>query len=109
MAQQVVRTVAQARQTTTGLAEGGKRFGEAAWRPFVRLSGVLWLEFTGVFFGIFAVFAASGAWKVRGDLRETATNHDAHMHFLLAAGMALLFGYFCVSSFVRAGRRGRKR
>jgi hypothetical protein len=91
------------------LTQGSKRFGEAVWRPFIRLSGVLWLEFTGVFFGIFAVYAASGAWKLRGDLRETAANHDAHMHLLMAAGMALVFGYFCVSSFVRAARRGRGR
>jgi hypothetical protein len=75
----------------------------------VKLSGVLWLEFTGVFFGIFALFAATGAWKLRGDLHETMANHDAHMHFLLSAGMAVVFGYFFVSSFVRASRRSRRR
>ena len=80
VAQQVARTASQARQTSAGLTQGSKRFGEAVWRPFVRLSGVLWLEFTGVFFGIFAVYAASGSWKLRGDLRETAMNHDAHVH-----------------------------
>jgi hypothetical protein len=109
VAEQVARTAAQARATTAGVTQGSKRFGEAVWRPFVRLSGVLWLEFTGVFFGIFAVYAASGAWKLRGDLRETATNHDAHMHLLMAAVMALVFGYFCVSSFLRAARHGRRR
>jgi hypothetical protein len=109
MAQQVVRTAAQARQATAGLTQGGKRLGESVWRPFVRLSGVLWLEFTGVFFGIFATYAASGAWKLRADWHETATNHDGHLRFLMAAGMALVFGYFCVSSFVKAGKRGRKR
>ena len=107
--QQVARTAAQAKQTSAGVVQGGKRFGEAVWRPFVRLSGVLWLEFTGVFFGIFAVYAASGAWKLRAEWRETAANHDAHLHLLMAAGMALLFGYFCVSSFIRAARRGRGR
>lgn len=107
--EQVARTAAQARATSAGVAQGGKRFGEAAWRPFVRLSGVLWLEFTGVFFGIFALYAGSGAWKLRGELRETATNHDAHMHLLMAVGMAIVFGYFCVSSFLRARRKGRSR
>lgn len=107
--QRVTRATEQARQTTAGLTQGGKRFGEAVWRPFVRLSGVLWLEFTGVFFGIFAVFAASGAWKLRGSLHETTANRDTHMQLLMAVGMALLFGYFCVSSFVRAARRGRGR
>jgi hypothetical protein len=107
--QQVAKAAAQARQTTEGLARGSKQFGDSVWRPFIKLSGVLWLEFTGVFFGIFAVFAASGAWKLRGDLHETAMNHEAHTHLLMAAGMALLFGYFCVSSFVKASRRGRGR
>lgn len=108
-AQQVTRTVEQARRTTEGVARGGKRFGEAVWRPFVRLSGVLWLEFTGVFFGIFALYAGSGAWKLRGEIHETATNHDAHIHFLMAAIMAVVFTYFCVSSFLRASRKGRAR
>ena len=107
--QHVARAAAQAFQTTEGLARGSKQLGESVWRPFLRLSGVLWLEFTGVFFGIFAAFAASGAWKLRSELHETATNHDAHMRLLLAGGMALLFAYFCVSSFVRASRKGRAR
>lgn len=107
--QQVAKTAAQAKQTTAGVARGSKQLSESVWRPFIRLSGVLWLEFTGVFFGIFAAFAASGAWKLRGDLHETGLNHEAHTHLLMAAGMALLFGYFCVSSFARAARRGKGR
>ncbi len=106
---QAARTSAQVRQTREGLKRGSRRFGEAVWGPFVKLSGLLWLEFTGVFFGIFALFAAMGAWRLRGDLHETGTNHDVHMHLLGAAAMALVFGYFCISSFVTASRKGRKR
>lgn len=106
--EQVARTAAQARQVTTGVTQGGRRLGDSVWRPFVKLSGVLWLEFTGVFFGIFAAYAVSGAWKLRAEWRETPANHDMHMHFLMATGMALLFGYFCLSSFMRASRRGSK-
>jgi hypothetical protein len=106
---QAARTTTQIRQTRAGLAQGSKRFGEAVWGPFVKLSGVLWLEFTGVFFGIFALFAATGAWKMRGDLHETVANHDGHVHFLLSVLMAVLFGYFFVSSFVRAHRRSHRR
>ena len=109
LVEKAVRTTEQVRQTKQGLARGSKRFGEAVWGPFVKLSGVLWLEFTGVFFGIFALFAGTGAWKLRGELHQTATNHDAHVHLLLSAGMAILFGYFFVSSFVKASRRSRKR
>jgi hypothetical protein len=108
MSQKAARTTAQVVQTGRGLKQGSKRFGEAVWGPFVKLSGQLWLELTGVFFGIFAVFAASTAWKMRGDLHETATNHDPHVHLLLTAGMAVVFGYFCVSSFVKSSRRGKR-
>jgi hypothetical protein len=108
-AQATVRAASQVVQTGQGLARGGKKFGESFWGQLKRLSGVLWLEFTGVFFGIFALYAASGAWKLRAALPDTPANHEAHVHFLLAAGMAILFGYFCVSSFVRASRRGKVR
>ena len=109
LGQQAARTTAQVRQTGQGLKEGGKRFGEAVWGPFVKLSGALWLELTGVFFGVFALFAGSGAWKMRAALYQTGTNHDAHVRFLVSVAMTALFGYFCVSSFVRANRRSRGR
>lgn len=109
LGEQTVRTTSQVRDTGAGVKRGSKRFGEAVWGPFVKLSGVLWLEVTGVFFGIFAVFAGSEAWKVRGDLHETATNHDAHTHLFAAVAMTAVFGYFCVSSFVKANRRGKRR
>ena len=95
--------------TGEGLKEGGRRFGQTVWEPFVRLSGVLWLELTGVFFGIFAVFGATSIWKQRGDLHLASTNHDTYVHFLLLGGMTLVFGYFFVSSFVKAHLRGKKR
>jgi hypothetical protein len=77
--------------------------------PLARLSVALWLELTGVFFGIFAVFAAGGAWKLRGAIHEAGANHNAHGRFLAAVLMAAVFSYFCVSSFVRANRRSRRR
>jgi hypothetical protein len=109
LGEKAARTTTQVRQTGRGLKQGGKRFGEAVWGPLVKVSGALWLELTGVFFGIFAVFAATGAWKMRAALRETAANHDAHGRLLISVAMAALFGYFCISSFVKANRRGRGR
>ncbi|MBB5341301.1 hypothetical protein [Tunturiibacter gelidoferens] len=108
LGEKAARTTAQAVETGRGLKRGGRRFGEAIWGPFVKASNQLWLEFTGVFFGIFAVFAVSNAWKMRGEWHEAAGNHDAHMHLLLAVAMAVVFGYFCFSSFVKASRRGKR-
>ncbi len=34
----------------------------------MRLSGVLWLEVSGVFFGVFALLALGYLWKLRGAL-----------------------------------------
>jgi hypothetical protein len=92
-----------------GLGRGSRRFGEAVWKPFVRLSGVLWLEVSGVFFGIFALLALGYMWKLRGAWRAGATNAASHRSMVGAAVMLALFGYFCVSSFVRARQRERGR
>jgi len=54
LGQKAAQTTVQVKQTGQGLKRGGKRFGEAVWGPFVKASNQLWLEFTGVFFGIFA-------------------------------------------------------
>jgi hypothetical protein len=109
VAERVAPIKAQVQQTGRGVRQGTKRFGEAVWGPFARLSGVLWLEFTGVFFGLFAVSMGVGLWRQRGILHAAGAGHEAQVRFLLLAGVALLFGYFCVSSFLRAGRRGRQR
>jgi hypothetical protein len=107
--QQAARSAVQARQTGQGLVRGSRRFGEAVWTPFVKLSGVLGLELAGVFFGLFAFFGAGWAWKLRENWHETATNHDAHARFLVCVLMAAVFTYFLVSSFVRANRRSKRR
>ena len=99
------QTVIKARGTRQGLRRGSRRFGPT-WRTFVRLWGVLWLEVVGVVFGRFVLFAAVGAWNLRG---EWHSNAAGHRKLLGALAMLALFGYFTVSSFVRARRRERRR
>ncbi len=110
-AAEAVRTGQQAARSLTGagLKQGGRQFGKAVWRPVVKLSGVLWLELTGVFFGIFALSAAGGAWKWRLAMHQTSANHLAHERFEWAVIMAAVFAYFCVTSFLKARRRARGR
>ena len=103
------RTVTQARGVEQGLRRESRRFGEAMWGPFVRLSGVLWLEVSGVFFGIFALLAVGYLWKLRGEWHLGAANAAGHRSLMGAVIMLALFGYFCVSNFVRARRRERRR
>ncbi|MBB5056505.1 hypothetical protein HDF16_001190 [Granulicella aggregans] len=100
-----VQAHVRAKETRKNVARGSKRFGDSVWAPIKKLSGVLWLEITGSFFGIFALFAGQAAWIHRADLHSTPTNHDDHLHFLAFVAMASVFGYFCISSFVRAYRK----
>jgi len=109
VAQTRSQTVDQTRQVKQRLGHGSKRFGEAVWEPFVRLSGVLWLEVTGVFFGLFALVALGYLWKLRGAWHTNTADAASHHSLLGAAIVFVLFGYFCVSSFLRARRRERKR
>lgn len=104
-ARQVSQAKRSAATTTAGVKEGSARFGKAVWGPFVKLSGVLWLEVTGVFFGLFAVTAALGIWKSRGDF---SAGGAAEHRVWFAVGMLVVFGYFSASSFLRARRRGRR-
>lgn len=84
-----------------------RHLAKALSSPVRRLSGVLWLELTGVFFGLFALTAAVGAWRLRGAWRSPPATSSEHTHLLLTLAVALIFAYFCVSSFVRARRRSR--
>jgi hypothetical protein len=103
--EKVRESVVQARSTTAGVKRGGKRFGEAVWGPVAKASGVLWLEVTGVFFGLFALTAAIEVWKRHGDFR---TPGDGRQHAWFALAMLVVFGWFTVSSFLRASKRSRR-
>lgn len=100
-----LRSAEQVRNTSKDVHREGKRFGEAAWGPAARLSGVLWLEVTGVFFGLFALTAGLEAWKRRADFHAAAS---ARQHAWFALAMLAVFGYFTLSSFIKASRRGRR-
>lgn len=85
--------------------EAGK-LGRSFLAPFARAGHVLWLEVMGTFFALFAAIFISYACRYRAGLH--ATDADAHRHFLFSVGAATLFGYFAVSSFVRARRREKR-
>jgi hypothetical protein len=70
-------------------------------RPFGRVGGILWLEMTGFFFGLFALYFLQDLWRVR---LSYAAGPD-HRRFLIAAGLTLVFGYLSASAFWRARRR----
>ena len=89
-----------------GVLEGARRFRDSAVRPAVRLSGVLMLEVVGVFFALFALYGFNTMWRFRAGRHAGAPNHG---EFVGGAVMLVVFGYFSLSSFLRARRRERRR
>jgi hypothetical protein len=88
----------------TAIGRGAKNFGQSVLTPFKRAGGVLWLEITGVFFAFFAVFFAQSVFRVHSAWRQGAE----HSHFVLYILLALLFGWFAISSFVRARKKEKR-
>jgi hypothetical protein len=70
-------------------------------RPFGRLGGILWLEVTGFFFGLFALYFAQDIWRTR---LSYATG-EQHQRFLIAVALTVVFGYLSISAFWRAKRK----
>lgn len=70
-------------------------------RPFGRVGGILWLEVTGFFFGLFAAFFATSLWRSRSDYAQG----PHHQQFLIAAVLTVVFSYLSISSFLRARRK----
>ncbi len=70
-------------------------------KPFGRVGGILWLQMTGFFFGLFAVYFLQDIWRTH----ESYARGPEHQRFLIAVGLALMFGYLSVSAFWRARRR----
>jgi hypothetical protein len=102
------RSVQQAKSQVRGaVTNAAKVGGKSMFAPVARFSGVLWLEVTGTFFALIALFVGQGAWQLRRGFRLPPTAHDAQKLYLHTA-IFLLFAYFAVSSFVRARRRERR-
>ena len=102
---QAERQRERTRVSVAGVKRGGKRFGEAVWVPFAKASNILWLEVTGVLFGMFALVAGSWAWSSRADMAAGGTLEHREW---VRLGMLAVFGYLTVSSYVRAARRSRR-
>lgn len=81
----------------------------SVWGPLATFSSALWQRVTGLFFALIALAMANGAWRLRGNLHSRSGGDAASMHHLwIFVFFAVLFGYFAVSSFVRANLRERR-
>jgi hypothetical protein len=83
---------------------GAKAFGQALLGPFTHAGSVLWLEITGLFFALFALFFVQSVYRVRTAWRQG----PEHTHLLLYVALALIFAWFSASSFARAYRKSKR-
>jgi hypothetical protein len=83
---------------------GAKAFGQALLGPFTHAGSVLWLEISGLFFALFALFFVQSVYRVRTAWRQG----PEHTHLLLYVALALIFAWFSASSFARAYRKSKR-
>jgi hypothetical protein len=103
MAEKVVQT----QRTVAATKQHAGKLGRSVWTPVARFSSVVWLQVTGLFFALIAMFLAQGAWKERAAVHLPLGSHGATKFYVLAVAFAA-FAYFSVSNFVRAWLRERK-
>lgn len=92
------RQIREATQKTHKITRAAGRGIGGFLRPFGRVGGILWLEVTGFFFGLFAVYFALDLWRTR--LSYLAG--PQHQRFLIAVALTAVFGYLSISAFWRA-------
>ena len=83
---------------------GVKAFGQGLLGPFTHAGKLLWLEITGLFFALFALYFAQNVYRVRTSWRQG----PEHSHLLLYCALAAAFAWFSFSSFARAYRRSKR-
>lgn len=93
------------RPLTAGIRQGARNFGNAFFGPFLHAGNTLWLEITGLFFGLFALFFAENVYRYHGSWRQ-GPNHPLWLLYLI---LTLLFSWFSVSSFHRARLKAIRR
>jgi hypothetical protein len=95
------RDIREAKQKTHKYTRAAGRGIGGFLRPFGRIGGILWLQVTGFFFGLFALYFAQDLWRTH----LSYVSGPQHQRFLIAAAMTLVFGYLSVSAFWRARRK----
>ena len=73
---------------------GAKAFGQAFLGPFTHAGSVLWLEITGLFFALFALFFVQSVYRVRSAWRQGPEHTHLLLYAALAVGFRLVFGEF---------------
>jgi hypothetical protein len=93
---------ADAASGTRRLARGAAHFGTALFRPFIHATSLLWNQIAGIFFALFGLFFLEHAWMVY------QAAHWRDRHVFLYGALAVVFGWFAVSTFWRVRHKQRR-
>jgi hypothetical protein len=97
----------QTQRTVAATSTHARRLGRSVWSPLARFSSVLWLQVTGTFFTLLALFLSQGLWKDRGAVWLPINSHAAEKFYVQLVAF-VVFAYFAISNFVRAHLRERR-
>ena len=107
VASRVSQRVVQTQRTVATTKTQARSLGRSVWKPLAQFSSVLWLQVTGTFFTLLALFLSGGLWKQRDVMRLPISSHVAEKFYVHLLAFAI-FAYFAISNFVRAHLRGRR-
>lgn len=96
-------TSVRAHAVGKGLVRGSRGFWSNSLGPFARAGKTLWLEITGLFFALFALFFAQNVYRLRADFARG----PEHEHFVIYCVLLVIFAYFSTTSFLRARHTSR--
>ena len=94
--------VQRAVRTAGRVQESARVARRGVLEPVKRISRAVSLEITGSFFALFALSFGAAAWRLRGMAQGAG-----RQRLWVCLALAVLFGYFAVSSFMRARRISR--
>jgi hypothetical protein len=103
----VVERVGETKRRVVVTKTHARSLGRSVWSPLARFSGVLWLQVTGTFFTLLALFLFQGLWNQQNALHLPIQSRAARMFYLQLAAF-VTFTYFAISNFVRAHQRDRR-
>jgi hypothetical protein len=87
-------------QAVRGGVAAAKTIGKAT----ARATRILWLEVTGFFFAVFALWVIGATWSQWEKIRSAAVSAPPEWHVYVGIGFALFLIYFSATSFWRARR-----
>jgi hypothetical protein len=83
---------------------GGVAAAKTIGKATARATRILWLEVTGFFFAVFALWVLGATWSQWQKIRSAEVSAPPLWHVWVGIGFALFLIYFAATSFWRARR-----